>query len=259
MKKALLLLLITAACQPKQTTTEASQLMASAPKPALITIDNASELISNYLMHPRIELRNYTLGGAFPVADFTPDVGNEGLLMWYCFDALSKQVFMAVEPYVHYDTAKLPQAPIQPVLRKPESTFLYNGPSPSKNDVMTFLLDQKLTGPSTELDNATATRYVKSFDSLMSKTIDDRGEPYQKYPFNYFIWGADYKTFVSWAGADGYIRYYLAYGEKYKSNRIRIVLFATDKDGNTKTGIQLHENSGGQGLQNGWPPPPPII
>jgi hypothetical protein len=261
MKKIWFILLVAMACQPKKST-EVAQLSATItpPLPALISIDAASQLVSNYLQHPKLNLHNYTLGGVFPVMDFTPDSTNEGILMWYCFDAATRQVFMAVENYAHYDTANLPKHPIQPVLQKPETSFTYSGASPAEKDVKTFILSQKVTGTSSTIDNASVARYVNSFDSLMQKTVDAAGESYQKYPFNYFIWGDDYNTFVSWAGKDGFIRYYLAYGEQYKSNRVRIVLTATDKDGNTKTGGEQLLNTGdGQGLQSGWPPPPPIL
>lgn len=248
-------MLVAVACQSKKTT-EVSQLTEPASPPALISIDDASLLISDYLRNSRIDISNYSLGGVLPVADFTPDATNEGLLMWYCFNATTKQLFMAVEPYQHYDTANLPRTPIQPVLRMPETTFLYTGASPSEKDVKEFILNQKITGTSSDIDNAMVTRYVNSFDSLMNTYTDEVGKVYQAYPFNYFIWGADYKTFASWAGKDGFIRYYLGYGEQYKPNRIRIVLIATDKDGNTITGGMELNDGGGQGLQTGWPPPP---
>ncbi|MCW5910122.1 MAG: hypothetical protein KIT62_03560 [Cyclobacteriaceae bacterium] len=256
MKRLWLIVVVAMACQAKKTTTEVLQLSVPAAPPALISIDTASQIISDYLTNPRIDLSQRALGGVFPVSDFTPDAKNEGLLMWYCFDAAAKQLFMAIEPYLHYDAEKLPRYPIQLILRRPVNTYLYNGASPTEKDVKDFLLNQKLIGTSADIDNATATRYVKSFDSLMNTMVDASGQRYQEYPFNYFIWGADYKTFISWAGADGYIRYDLAFNDKDKPNRVRIVLIATDKDGNTVTGAQGFKEPGGQGIQNGWPPPP---
>jgi hypothetical protein len=257
MKKIWMIVLVAlTGCQAKKSTTEALQQAIPLSEQTLISIDDASLLISDYLTNSRVDLSSYTLGGVLPVADFIPDEKNEGLLMWYCFDAATKQLFMAVEPYQHYDTANLPKAPVQAALKKPETTFLYTGASPTEKNVKDFILNQKITGPSTRIDNALVSRFVTSFDSLMQKTTDGAGVTYQKYPFNYFIWGTDYKTFVNWAGKDGFIRYYLGFGERYKPNRIRIILIATDKDGNTKTGTLELYDDGGQGLQNGWPPPP---
>ena len=258
MKRVYVLALLALACQTKKTSTDVSQLMTPAPTKALISLDTASQIIADYLTQSRISLSQYTLGGVFPVSDFTPDASNEGVLMWYCFNASTKKIFMVVEPYTHYDTSKLPSQPIQPFLRQPENWFTYVGPAPTEKDVKTFLLNQKEIGASRALDNATAVRYVNSFDSLMNRTLDEGAQRYQKYPFNYFIWGADYKTFVTWPGTKGYVRYYLAYNEEHTPNRIRIVLMAADQDGNTITGkgISTNGSSSGQGLQNGWPPPP---
>ncbi|MBX2899811.1 MAG: hypothetical protein KF775_09170 [Cyclobacteriaceae bacterium] len=257
-KPVFILLAVLVACQAKKTDTETQSVAATAAAPSFfIALDPASQMISDYLVHPTLDLSRYTLGGVFPVSDFMPDNKNEGLLMWYCFDTSRKQIFMAIEPLHHYDTASLPKAPLQAILKKPEQTFLYTNPSPAPADVKDFILNQKLTGASANLGQAVAARYVKSFDSLMQKTQDAAGKSYQKYPLNYFIWWNDYKTFVSWAGTDGYIRYYYGFDEGHTPNRIRIVLIAADKNGNTITGAQARsEDGGGEGLQNGWPPPP---
>lgn len=281
MKKYLLFLAVlalVAACVGYEMEVNEKEVAANAlPAPAIkpdalasrshkIPFDSAALLVSNAFNMASVNkiLSSYTFGGTFPAKLFRVSPDSSGIILWSCFKGGKQpEYFLALEQLKSYDVYNLPKAPTSKNLAKPLSLFKNADANLSTAPAAkTFIENHAIArNGATSIDNATVVRNIKSFDSLMAATPDRNGKKYNEHPFAYFRESTDgvFSKFLDQAGPNGFVRYYFAYDETEKPNRIRVVLVAVDAAGKNITRASANGRTSEDEalfLQKSVPPPP---
>ncbi len=230
------------------------------PPTESIPIKEAGILVSGILNQPVLKKipSTYTLGGTFPAKLFQLHPDSSAIILWFCFKGGAKpELFLALEQLKKYDSANLPIHPTSSKLSRPQIPFKdTNGTHNTPTEIERYIERHSITNNvSIPIANALAQRYISSFDSLMNTMRDSQGVKYNKYPFSIFEENStrDLKRFVDQAGANGFVRYYFAFDDKEKPNRIRIVLVAVTAAGKNITKIGTAD---ALILEKSVPPPP---
>jgi hypothetical protein len=282
MKKNLLLvfsIVLFAACsgtkKPTAETAAANALLQTpAPTPVVdlakrshkIPFDSAALLVADALNNTALNklLTSYSFGGTFPVKLFRVSPDSSGIILWSCFKGGKKpEFYLAIEQLKSYDTTNLPKAPTSKTLMRPQFLFKNAMSKPYTTPAVKRFIENQIIpkNGATSIDNASVVKNISSFDSLMAAMPDGSGKKYNEHPFSYFRESTDgtFSKFLDQAGANGFVRYYFAFDEKEKPNRIRVILVAVDAAGKniTKTAATA-ATSGGDALilQKSIPPPP---
>jgi hypothetical protein len=262
---ALLLCLTNCGSKKSAESPTASSLSALADTTALstehshkVTLDEAAVYISDFVRMPAIaNLAGYTLGGTYPVRHLKIAPDSVGIIFWFCFKPKAKEIFPAVEQLKNLDTSNLPKQPSGKWLIRPDAPFKnIMGSSNSAAAVKSFLNNHSVTlNTASKIESKSVMQYVQSFDSLLATMPDNNKEKYNKYPLSIFMENSkkEFDHFLSRAGKNGYIRYYLGYDENEKPNRIRVILIAADSLGRNITTLK---NANDAVLQKSVPPPP---
>lgn len=267
MKKQLLvflvLLLANAACTPKKQTETSTQSLLRTPLDSIalakhnhqISFDSAALLISDLYTIPALGnlATTYALGGTFSVNSFNVGKDSSGVMLWSCFKpGPAPELFLALERLKQYDNRNPPATPVSKTLSRPDFTFRDNNPQHDAPAIRQYLETQVISkNGSTPIDEATVLRHIHSFDSLQA-TLPEK---YNAYPFSYFQRNDDgvFEKFLDQARPNGFVRYYFGYDERKETNRIRVILVATDESGRN-----IIRTAGGDAvlMEYAWPPPP---
>jgi hypothetical protein len=266
------IILLVACSGNKKPTTETvvsdALLQAPAPVPAIdlfkrshkIPFDSAALLVSDALNNESLNkvLSSYSFGGTFPVKLFRISPDSSGIILWSSFKGGKKpEFYLALEQLKSYDTTNLPKAPTSKNLARPLLLFKNTMMKPyNTSSVKKFIESQTIAkNGATSIDNASVVKNINSFDSLMAAMPDGNGKKYNEHPFSYFRESTDgtFSKFLDQAGPNGFVRYYFAFDEKEKPNRIRVILVAVDAIGKNITSINGSE---ALILQKSVPPPP---
>lgn len=231
--------------------------IAQSPKSDHITVREAAKLISNFLTDETF-LRNVgrgrALGGILPIADFSisPDTIS-GVNMWFSHNGNNPTLpifFLGVESTPNLD---MTQTTPGGDLRIPgiASTFTYTESKTDDITVEEYLKNKApgLVGPSINLPRTNAPRYLREFNALHSANRPAMGGKFCDRPFSFFQNNTisvlntripnGLNAFLTQKDADGnnvqYVRYYFGYEKDNLTrphNKIRIILFAVDSNGN---------------------------
>lgn len=231
-----------------------------------IPFDSAALLVSDALNNASLNkvLTSYSFGGTFPVKLFRVSPDSSGIILWSCYKGGKKpEFYLALEQLKSYDTTNLPKAPTSKNLMRPQFLFKNTMARPYTTPAVKKFIENQVIprNGATSIDNASVVKNINSFDSLMAAMPDGSGKKYNEHPFSYFRESTDgtFSKFLDQAGANGFVRYYFAFDEKEKPNRIRVILVAVDAAGKniTRTAATATTSAGDALiLQKSIPPPP---
>jgi hypothetical protein len=183
-----------------------------------------------------------------------------GIMAWFCWNDADPVTyppfFLAFEQHDSYRRDARTEHTDMEYLMRPKSTFTFPG-----GNVRDFLTNHQIDV--SEYDDAEITREevwklsANFFAKFPRNPIN--GEHFNPYPYGFFENKSlqDFKAFYMQPNVK-FIRYYFGYDKSAdceKSNRIRLVLVAVDKDGKNL----FNDNGGVWMLQHSWPPPPYVV
>ncbi|SFB39733.1 hypothetical protein [Algoriphagus aquimarinus] len=210
---------------------------------------------ANHVMGMPRALDLGAFGGTFNVNElrvWIQDPNFNGLMFWFCLEAVVNHVFVVVEPRFgkFYNTPDLHSyIPLANELIKPVQIL-------PKNVNGTMLIEDwlkkgglKVSGANTSIPNSEIVKWVDNFKTTYSSS--DLNE----FGFTYFInqhKGISYISNLINFKDVHYIRYAFAYDTSCKPNSLRLILFPVGVDGDNIEVQYLEEESGL--LQYSWPP-----
>ncbi|MBX7124083.1 MAG: hypothetical protein K1X47_00175 [Cyclobacteriaceae bacterium] len=205
-------------------------------------------------------------GGLFPASSFQLRPGNEGVLLWFCYDSLYQRLFVALEQIRKYNPQSPPAYPVSDSLLLPDM-FTYvqeDDPMADSTALRHFraaVVPAQGAQPFVRISRETAEGFIRQFERQPGIRT------YCELPFSCFGEGTwpnssgvsqQYLTrFLSTLSVrngvpHGYVRFYFTFKDM-KTNRIRLTLLATNHDGYRQNVVKGVNN-----LEQSWPPPPPL-
>jgi hypothetical protein len=230
---------------------------ALAPPSDLLTLDAASEIGSVLIDRVQtLSAISTTLGfgGTFDKIHFEKKDAMRAVKLWYCYNPDNSdypKLFLALEQIEKFESGDKPEDPPKNDCAVP-STFLYDGASPSHEDVKKFMRNttKDVAPVKKTIEPETVLEFSKNFKNLVGLHC--------KYPVAIFHFNAPYDIFVKQKSKN--VRYFFGYAADpdYHPNYIRTILAGIDANGkliNDEPEMTNGETAGIL-LQKSVPPPP---